>query len=471
MNIDNPPSPRTRLSRRHLLGIGAGGVVASALPVSLARACVPTPRWSARRTPVRNIVFMVGDGMGQGSLTLGDIMLRVQGSEEPSHYRRLIERPGVRRATSLTHSADGWVTDSAAAGSAWGIGEHINNNAVNFTPDAREPEPILVTAQKHGKRTGLVTTTRVTHATPASFIANVPKRDMEDEIARQMLDRRVDVALGGGAKHFPAELLAQYADVHVVRDAASLAGAPESARLLGLFNHDHVPFEIDRPGTCPSLEAMALAALGRLDRAPGGFVLQIEGGRIDHAAHDNDAIGLIYDQLAFDRAIGAVARWTQDRDDTLLIVTADHATANPGLTFYGVDGRRTFKNLQNARHSFEWIAAQFEGSEQSPERFVELAQEAAQVTLTSEDAAHLARVLGEKAQVDPFNLANAAWSVLGSVLANHTGVAFLSPNHTADHVEVLSIGPGSEGLPGFIDNIHLHGMMLAAMGAEAGAPR
>ena len=471
MNTITPRTPSLRVSRRHLLGIGAGGVLASALPASMAGARVLAPAWTTRRTPVRNIIFMAGDGMGQGSLTLGDIMLRVQGSEKPSHYRLLIEHSAVRRSTSLTHPADGWVTDSAAAGSAWGIGEHVNNRAINFTPDAREPEPILVTARKLGKRTGLVTTTRLTHATPASFIANVPKREMEDEIAVQMLDRHVDVALGGGEKHFPAQLLAKHADIHVVRDAAALASAPDAGRLLGLFNHDHVPFEIDREPSCPSLEAMSLAALDRLDRSPGGFVLQIEGGRIDHAAHDNDAIGLIYDQLAFDRAIGAVVQWVRGRDDTLLIVTSDHTTANPGLTFYGDDGRRSFKNLQNARHSFEWIAAQFKASEQTPARFVELAKEAAQVALTAEDAAHLARVFAESTQIDPFNLANAQWSVLGSVLANHTGVAFLSPNHTSDHVEVLSIGPGSESLPPFIDNIHLHGMMLAALGFEAGAPR
>lgn len=456
----------TNLSRRHLLGIGAGGALAAAMPASIARARVPAPAWSKQSRPVRNIIFMVGDGMGQGTITLGDIMLKLQ-DKGPSHYQRMIENQSFRRATCMTHSADGWVTDSAAAGTAWGIGEHVNNGAVNFTPDERTPEPIMRTAQQAGRRTGLVTTTRITHATPASFIANVPKRDMEDEIARQILDRNIDVALGGGAKHFPDELIAQHPDLTLVRNADELNTSPKSGRLLGLFAHDHCPFELDRPETCPHLSAMTLAALNRLDTSPEGFVLQIEGGRIDHAAHDNDAGALIFDQIAFDETIGAVLKWTEGRDDTLLVVTSDHVTANPGLTFYAKDGKRSFKRLKDTRQSFEWIAARYKESDRSLESFLSLAQEATQIELTPDERQMIGRALIDKQQVDPFNLANGVWSVLASVLSNHTGVAFLSPNHTADYVEVFASGPGSEAMPSFIDNIHLHGMMLAALGVPA----
>ncbi|MCA9272729.1 MAG: alkaline phosphatase [Phycisphaerales bacterium] len=466
MNPDR--STRTLLSRRHLLGIGAGGAIATAMPASFARARVPAPRWSKPSRPVRNIVFMVGDGMGQGVITLADMMLKLQ-SRGPSNYQKIIENHAAfRRATCMTHSADGWVTDSAAAGSAWGIGEHINNGAVNFTPDERTPEPILVTAKNAGKRTGLVTTTRITHATPASFIANVPHRDLEDDIAKQILDRRVDVALGGGLKHFPNSVLAEHKDITLVTNRAELARTPSEGRLLGLFAHDHCPFSLDRPETCPSLSEMSLAALNRLDRAPEGFVLQIEGGRIDHAAHDNDAGSLVFDQIAFDETIGTVLQWAEGRDDTLIIVTADHVTANPGLTFYAKDGKRSFKRLQSTSHSFDWIADRYGEGDKTLDRFVSIVQDAVRFELTSEDVVSIERALIQKQQVDPFNVANGVWMVLGSVLANHTGVAFLSPNHTADYVEVYATGPGSEAMPSFVDNIHLHGMMLAALGVSAG---
>ncbi len=462
--MSRDPTNSSSMSRRHLLALGAGGAIGATMPASMARARVAAPRWVARSQPVRNIIFMVGDGMGQGTITLADIMLKLQGKEHSS-YRRLIEHRAIRRATCMTHSANGWVTDSAAASSAWGIGEHVDNGAVNFTPDEREPEPILVTAKHAGKQTGLVTTTRLTHATPASFVANVPKRDLEEAIASQILGRGVDLALGGGAKHFPDDLLAQHRDLSVVRSAAELSSAPPGGRLLGLFAQDHCPFEIDRPETCPHLSAMTLAALSRLDRSPEGFVLQIEGGRIDHAAHDNDAGAMIFDQIAFDETIGAVMHWMKDRDDTLLIVTSDHVTANPGLTFYAKDGKRSFKRLMDTRHSFEWISDRNKTNDKGVDNFVSIAQAATQIELTEEDRLSLARKMIEKQRVDPFNVSNGTWSTLGSVLANHTGVAFLSPNHTADYVEVCALGPGSEALPGFIDNIHLHGMMLAALGA------
>src|SRR5207302_861017 len=107
---------------------------------------------------------------------------------------------------------------SAAGGSAWSCGLHINNGNINVTPTGQQRIPLFVQAGQSGKATALVTTTRVTHATPASFIANVPNRDMEKAIAQQTLERSVDVVLGGGAHYFPDALLERHKDVRVVRD-------------------------------------------------------------------------------------------------------------------------------------------------------------------------------------------------------------------------------------------------------------
>lgn len=260
------------LSRRRLLGLGATGAVAATLPASVIAQRPPAPDWPKPKQPVRNIIFMVSDGMSMGAFTLAEMMRKHKGMG-PSHWRMLWDKPGVRRATCMTHSADGWVTDSAAAGSAWGSGEHINNGAINFTPDERTPEPIHITAQKLGKATGLVATSRITHATPASFVANVPKRSLEDAIAEQILDRNVDVALGGGAKHFQAELLAKHPDVTLARSLADLnAAANKTGRLLGLFHDDHCHYELDRPADLPSLRQMAEVALKKLENSNTGFV-------------------------------------------------------------------------------------------------------------------------------------------------------------------------------------------------------
>ncbi|RNC82103.1 MAG: alkaline phosphatase [Phycisphaera sp.] len=453
----------SNLSRRRLLGLGATGAVAATLPAGAIAQRPPEPSWPKSSKPVRNIIFMVSDGMSAGTFTLADMMRKHKGMGS-SHWRMLWDKPGVRRATCMTHSANGWVTDSAAAGSAWGCGEHINNGAINFTPDERTPEPIHITAQKLGKATGLVSTSRITHATPASFIANVPKRSLEDAIAEQILERNVDVALGGGAKHFPAELLAKHPDMTVARSLTDLnAAATKSGRLLGLFHDDHCHFELDRPAELPSLRQMAEAALTKLENRDGGFILQIEGARIDHAAHDNDAAGMIFDQIEFDEAIGAVAKWATDRDDTLIIVTTDHACANPGLTYYAESGNKSFDKLSKATRSFEWISREFRKTDKSIDAIAALVETATGISLNESELATLGRAAFERQPIDAFDIANGTLMTLGALLANHTGVGFVSPNHTADYVEVTALGPGSEEMPSFIDNIHLHSMMLAAM--------
>jgi alkaline phosphatase len=460
------------MDRRGVLALGAAATLLGVTGQSRGASGRPRRRSGGRDLPgaqARNFILLVTDGMSYGTFTLAAMMRQVKGIG-PSHWQRLWSAPGVRRALCATHSADSWVTDSAAAGSAWGIGEHINNNAVNITPDGRSPEPILVTARAMGKATGLVTTTRVTHATPASFIANVPKRDMETEVAAQILDRGVDVVLGGGRKRFDVDSLASIPDLRLVQTATELrAGAESEGRLLGLFDNDHLRFTLDRPAEQPSLMDMSRVALDRLSRRPEGFVLQIEGGRVDHAAHDNDAPALIADQIEFDETVGLVAQWAMQRDDTLVIICTDHGNANPGLTIYGKDGREAFERLARAERSYEWIRAQ--SKDQGFDAYIRAVTEATGVALTDDQIGLLRMRIVQEQPVDPFELANGPSSVLGSILANHFGVAFLSPNHTADHVEVTAFGPGSEAMPQFIDNIDIYTMASAAMGLRAAAAR
>lgn len=458
---------RASLKRREVLGLGAAGLAAGVVPsVGVARADTPTKRSGKPRA--RNVIFLIADGMSMGTFSLGELMRDVRGMG-PSHWSRLWSKPGVRRAMCTTHAADGWVTDSAAAGSSWGIGEKVNNRSINLTPDGRMPDPIMLTTHAMGKTNGLVTTTRLTHATPASFIANVPRRDLEDDIAKQMLERPVDLLLGGGGKHFDP-LLPSSSDLTVVRNTAELLAEHNAGgRLLGLFERSHMRYEIDRPDDQPTLGAMTRVALARLENATDGFVLQVEGGRVDHAAHANDAAGLIADQIAFDEAVGVVANWAEGRDDTLVIVTTDHANANPGLTFYGKAGVESFERLAGATRSFEWI---FEQAQKGGgfDALIEAVHAASGVELTSDEIGTLRRRFVEQEPVNAFDIANGTEPVLGSVLANHFGVAFVSPNHTADLVEVTAFGPGSEAMPAMIDNVDLHHMAMAAMSESHRSP-
>ncbi|MBX3323666.1 MAG: alkaline phosphatase [Phycisphaeraceae bacterium] len=453
---------RHGLGRREFLGIGAAGGLLAVGP-ALGRA--PTVR-PARAGTARNVIFMVSDGMSQGTLTIADVMLRrVHG--RGSHWAELWLREGSRRSVMQTYSADALVTDSAAAGSAWGIGEHVHNGAINVTPDGRKPEPLLVTASKAGKATGLVTTTRVTHATPASFIANVASRSSEQEIADQIIERKVDVVLGGGAQYFADSVIARDPDLRVVRTAKELADMPKEGRVLGLFQNSHMSYTLDREAHEPTLADMTREALERLGSRAGGFVLQVEGGRVDHAAHSNDACALIHDQIAFDDAIGEAVRFASSRDDTLLIVTTDHGNANPGFTLGRSACNRGLERIAQAKHSLDWVSAQVSSGPQDEAGLVSTAAQALHAatgaTLTKDEEAWVSRTIIEKARVDGFNAANGTTGSIGALLANHLAVAFLSPNHTSDMCEVTALGPGAELVKPFIDNIDLHTIALQAL--------
>ena len=428
----------------------------------------------------RNVVFMVSDGCSTGTIGLADEVRRVDpaqtlGGVATGHWARLWGRDGVRRAMQRTASANSLVTDSAAAASAWSIGRKTDNGAISVMPDGSEGEPILVSAKRRGMATGLVSTTRLTHATPAAFVANVPRRSQEEAIARQMLERAVDVMLGGGVDYFAESLLAEHADVNVLRTAAELAGLKPGevdGRVMGLFTPDHMSYEIDRvrddDGSEPSLAMMSERALALLEARGDGFVLQIEGGRVDHAAHSNDAAGLVRDQLAFDDAVGAVVAWAAARDDTLVMVTSDHGNANPGLTLYLDDAMEGVRALGRARRSFDWIGGKFwelrNADEMSDDAARAVVREATGVHVEDEAWAMVMRAMLKEGLGDAFRARRSWMHVLGSALGNANGVGFVSGNHTADYTEVTAFGPGSEGFAGLMDNTAVGMAVRAAVG-------
>jgi alkaline phosphatase len=482
MTVDPHPAARRQpaLKRRTFLQLGAAAVAASGLSGAARGRPIPTLTPARSLGKARNLIFMVSDGMSFGTLTLAD-MFRRQHEGRASHWVSLFGQPGVRRGLYATHAANSLVTDSAASGTAWGCGHRVNNGTINISPDGVQRLPLLVQAAQYGKATGLATTTRLTHATPASFIANIPRRDWEKPIAQQMLDRNLDIGLGGGANFFHDDMLAAATDVHVVRDRSALleaAAAPLPAgrgRLLGLFARSHLPFELDRPATVPTLAEMTRAALTFLDRKPEGFVLQIEGGRVDHAGHSNDAASIVREQLAFDDAVAEVLRYinidggSSRRDDTLVILTSDHGNGNPGLTLYGPDGRDGFDRLARVKRSFEWLWDELhvvvpgKRSEVAPR----LVTEGMGIELDEEDRAVLAAALASK-RVAPFREMSKFEQVLGGLLANHFGVSFVSGNHTSDYVEVTALGPGSEDLRPTGHNTDLHDLAVQSLALGPG---
>lgn len=465
----------TRLSRRQFFRTAAGVGLAGGL-ASAGLGAAPPRSGSG---PARNVIFMVADGMCIGALGLADHYLQLTEGRY-SHWRGFYDLPGVRRSLVETASANSPVTDSAAAGSAWGIGERVNNRALNVTPDGRRPEPLGIQAKSAGKKVGLVTTARITHATPASFAANAIHRNQEDSIAEQYLERGINLLMGGGSRHFDPQFrddgrdLAgdfEQAGYRLVRSrtAANAAAVAEAERVLGLFARGHLPYSLDARNDAelsagaPTLAEMTGQALANLDRHPEGFLLQVEGGRVDHGGHANDAGALLFDQLAFDEAVARAVAFVGGRDDTLLIVTTDHGTGGVNLNGLGLDYlgvEAALGNLPKLRHTFEYLFERQDRSA-SAEEFWQAIESGLGLPFTAADQLRIRRSW-EGFRSGGIRMGELG-RIFGEVVQNHTAVGWTGGNHTGEPVEFAALGPGSEAVTPFSRNFEAHQWVLQSL--------
>lgn len=302
----------------------------------------------------KNVILLIGDGMGFPQLTLARIE---KSNENLSQYSsdNLSMDSMEQTGYVSTFSANSFVTDSAPAATAMATGEKTNNGVISEDKtaipkkrDGNNLTTILELAEKDGLSTGLITTTRITHATPAAFYAHVDNRDNESEISSQLLKSGTDVILGGGQQYFvgrnhtdpTGKMGGRDDDRDLLADCVSLGytlvfngtglqkiDAAKTDRLLGLFSSSHMQYELERISSGdkqPSLALMTQKAIGILSRNPKGFFLMIEGGRIDHAGHERNLSRIASDTLAFDDAVRSALDFVSKKNDTLVIVTADH---------------------------------------------------------------------------------------------------------------------------------------------------
>ena len=430
----------------------------------------------------KNIIFMVSDGMSIGTLTAADHMLR-RHYGRPSHWISLYEQKRVNRGLMDMASANSIVTGSAAASSSWGSGHRIVNGRVNMTEDEQALKPILRIFQDAGKATGLATTATITHATPAGFSANVMQRGDQETIAEQYLDREYDVLLGGGNLFFDAahredqrDLYGEFAQkgYKVVRKKNDLMQFNGNEKLLGIFYDGHVPYTLDHMNIeeyqrdIPNLAEMTETAIKRLSKNPNGFILQVEGARVDHAAHGNDAAGLIYDQIAFDDAIGKVLEFVENRDDTLVIITTDHGNANPGLSGVGSGYNASeprFDLLAEFRHTNNWFLPQLDENS-SVSRIRELVEYATKIEIRRDEAEILRKAYAREYE-NLHRMMSRPWPVMGQILANYLAFSWVGTAHTADYVELAVMGPGSDRIGPFTRNTDLFYLMVEMADVQA----
>jgi alkaline phosphatase len=330
----------------------------------------------AAKPQVRNVIVMIGDGMGPQQIGLLTLYARHAPNSVVPDRTAAIERVltegvvGVMRTE--VHGA--MVADSAASATQLATGQHAGSEMIGIDYRGNRVENIIEIAHRIGKSAGLVTDTRITHATPAGFVAHQHDRNMENEIAVDMLDSKTEVMLGGGLRQFTPQAIndpksTAYAAMmpmtggmdpttskrednrnlvlearehyQLVFNRTALA-AVKRGLVLGLFADSEMVDAIqerntldDPERTQPTLVEMSTKAIELLDQNPNGFFLMIEGGQIDWDCHNNDAGALLADLMQFDDAVRAVYEWAKGRDDTLLIVTGDHETGGFGFSYAG----------------------------------------------------------------------------------------------------------------------------------------
>lgn len=286
------------------------------------------PAKKSDETP-KNVIYFIGDGTGPAAVAAGR-----SATVGPAGRLHVDTMPVVSFVT--THSADAAVTDSAAGGTALASGQKTLNGAVGVLPDGSPVETLCDWAQALGKSTGIMTTERITGATPASFYAHVSKRGQTIDIAAQAPTSKVDIFIGGGMGVFSEEVngTTQRAEAekngYVVVDSVSALNeaVKQDKPVMALLSKDAFPPASERDFT---LAELVRAAIEKLSKDDDGFFLMVEGAQIDWAAHDNQAQHMVNEFADFDMAIGEALKFANSREDTLVLMTADHETGGVTL--------------------------------------------------------------------------------------------------------------------------------------------
>ncbi|NRD75561.1 alkaline phosphatase [Shewanella sp. VB17] len=331
---------------------------------------------------VKNLILMIGDGMGAQQIGLLEEYARraphsiYNGKGNITGLTKFAEAGQLGLSLSAPYGVNGsLVADSACSATQLAIGKASGSEMIGLDRAGDITKTILEKAKAIGKATGLVSDTRMTHATPAAFASHQPHRSHETAIAEQMIEAgSVDVLLSGGARAFlPADISTNSLAINTMEKVGAPAAIYEASKrtddrnlileaqdkhgytlafdgeqlnkatgtkLLGLFANsgmaDGIAYKACKANnSCvqPSLRNMTLKALDVLSKDEDGFFLMVEGGQIDWAGHINDTGWLLHELIKFDEAIDAVYEWVKDRDDTLVIITGDHETGGFGFSY------------------------------------------------------------------------------------------------------------------------------------------
>ncbi|OJF75837.1 MAG: hypothetical protein BKP49_10270 [Treponema sp. CETP13] len=460
-----------------------------------------TSKQQESNTSAKNIILLIGDGMSAAQIETADAYL---GAQNGKMLDQLCFESFPHQGLTTTYANDRFITDSAAAGTAIATGHKTYCGAISVNEEHKSLKTILEYAQDKGKATGIITTTRVTHATPAVFLSHNKDRDAENDIAVEESTSNVDFLAGGGYRNFIGQnnaynLNSKRTDNQDLIENMKKAGytafiseeqtvafnnyvPKKGEKIVGLFGSSHLDYAIDKTNQ-PTLAQMTSKGLELLSKDSDGFFMMVEGGRIDHACHANDATSAIMDTLAFNDAVQvAIDFYNKNPEDTLIIVTGDHETGGLTLGFAGTYYESAFDKLHNQSISYEnYQYGKFQEYKDSHDATNatlndlrgDISKYFGLDNLTADEETALSdalirsisgKVIKGSSEADyllyggyePFIMQ------VTHIVNNRAGVAWTSYSHTAVPVATFAIGPDSNQINGMFDNTKVFDFMANA---------
>lgn len=455
-------------------------------------------------TKGQGLIVLVGDGMPLGVIKgMHEVKTRMLGEKDSFFYSRMRDEHSALGYSS-THSLSSIVTDSAPAAAAWSTGSKTANKMLASLPDGRPLRTIMELLKEQGYACGLVTTTRITHATPAAWISHQKDRDQEAQIALEYLQFKPDILLGGGSRYFSPsgrkdglDLFKLFSEVgyDVIKERKGLL-SPEFLTspkpLLGIFASSHLDYYLDRKNQFelghkqPSLPEMTRMALLKLSKNPKGFILQVEAGRIDHANHNNDAWAAIQETVELDLTLSVIEEYLRENPKTLVMVVSDHGTACFGLNGTGPeynDSTEALKKYQPIKASFGYIRRKIR-RDASPAEIRDIFESFTTYRISDEEANMISKSMQPDYRLQQGDFTIQPEATMGRILAHSIyeklteifwdgravlrrgNVGFTSSHHTAEDQVVLAYGHKARelGLGRHIDNTYLFTAMCRYFG-------
>jgi alkaline phosphatase len=458
----------------------------------------------------RYVFYFIGDGMGPAQRQSAQYVYKIQ-TENPEAKLFMNSLPVSALVT--THSDNTMITDSAAGGTALASGFKTTNGVVGKLPDGTDIKTIAEAARDAGYAVGLATTTRITHATPAAFSAHNMSRGNENEIAVDQLNSGFDYLAGGGFRNFVArgnktglkskrkddrDLVAEFQAKGYktfigdkARDEFRAYTPKKGDKVLAPLAYSALGMEIDRinakdkTNAMPALSELTAKGIELLAAQDKPFFMMVEGGRIDYAAHCNDAAGTVFDTLALDAAIGrAYEFYKAHPEETLIVVAADHETGGMAMGI-SLDSKGYFLNLDellkvkaSAEDVLMYVYPRMikDYPEAAKRQNAYLAYVAENFGLTDLNKRELAKLTAametedrnQTLPADQQTTYGYAYTptmiAVAHLVSERARISWTSYVHTSSLIALSAIGNGAEGFMGFKDNTDVPRIMAKAMG-------